>query len=329
MTIQEKSIDFATIKQLTHAESKVVDQLILNELNSDIALINQIGRYIVGNGGKRLRPMLLLLVAKALDYRGDKHLMLAAIIEFIHTATLLHDDVVDESDLRRGQESSNIMWGNAASVLVGDYLYSKSFEMMVRVNDIQIMNILAKTTSAIAEGEVMQLLNCNNLAISKQEYLKVISRKTAILFSASTRLSCVIAKADSHVEKQLVAYGQHIGISFQLIDDALDYKSNIKILGKNVGSDLNEGKLTMPLIYTLQVSNKADTQTIINSIKNNNQNSFNEIQAIVKASGAIAYTEKIAQEEAQKAIASLSVLASSKYKDAMIMLAKFAVERCH
>lgn len=320
-------IDFAAIKQLTLDEAKSVDQLILDELSSNVVLINQMGHYIVNNGGKRLRPMLLLLAAKALGYQDDKHLTLAAVIEFIHTATLLHDDVVDESDLRRGQESANAVWGNAASVLVGDYLYSKSFEMMVRADNMRVMDLLSKTTTAIAEGEVLQLLNCNNPETTEEKYREVISRKTAILFSAATRLSAVLFGADSETEQQLAAYGLHLGIAFQLIDDALDYKSSTEDLGKNLGDDLAEGKPTLPLIYAIQNSEPADAEVIIEAIKNGNRDAFDKVYNIVKASGAIEYTEQSADQEAQKAIDSLAVLPDSEYKQAMIELAKFSVQR--
>lgn len=320
-------IDFNSIKNLTLSEAKAVDQLIINELSSDVILINQVGHYIIGNGGKRLRPMLLLLAAKALGGASDNHLVLAAVIEFIHTATLLHDDVVDDSDRRRGKESANAVWGNAASVLVGDYLYSSAFEMMVRTGNMRVMEILSKTTTAIAEGEVLQLLNCNNPETTEEKYLEVISRKTAILFSAATRLGAVISNAPAKVEKGLAKYGQHLGIAFQLIDDALDYKANQEELGKNLGDDLAEGKPTLPLIYAIQHSNASEASIVINAVKNGNRDAFNEVYAIVKSTKAIEYTEGRAYEEAQKAIDALSVLPDSDYKDALILLAKFSVQR--
>lgn len=320
-------IDFDLIKNLTDAEAKAVDQLILNELSSDVILINQVGHYIVSNGGKRLRPMLLLLAAKALGEINHNHLILAAVIEFIHTATLLHDDVVDESDLRRGQESANAVWGNAASVLVGDYLYSSAFEMMVRTNNMRVMDILSKTTTAIAEGEVLQLLNCNNPETTEIKYLEVISRKTAILFSAATRLSAVISGSEPEIEKRLAQYGQHLGIAFQLIDDALDYKASKEQLGKNLGDDLAEGKPTLPLIYAIQNGTQAEAEIIINAIKNGNRDAFNEIYAIVQKTQAIVYTEQRAEAEAQMAIEALTLLPESIYKDALVTLAKFSVQR--
>lgn len=320
-------IDFAVIQALTEADAKAVDRLILDELSSDVVLINQIGHYIVGSGGKRLRPMLLLLAAKALGYEGDKHLTLAAVIEFIHTATLLHDDVVDDSQLRRGKESANAVWGNAASVLVGDYLYSSAFEMMVRTNNMRVMEILSKTTTAIAEGEVLQLLNCNNPATTEAKYLEVISRKTAILFSAATRLGAVLAGCDAATEEHVAAYGQHLGIAFQLIDDALDYKATTEELGKNLGDDLAEGKPTLPLIYAIQHGNEEEAQIIGDAIKNGDREAFNTVYSIVKSTRAIDYTERRAEQEAQNAIAALATVPDSPYKQAMVQLAKFSVQR--
>jgi len=326
---QQTAIDFTSIQRLTEQEATAVDQLILKELTSDVVLINQIGHYIINSGGKRLRPMLLLLAAKALDYQEDKHLLLAAVIEFIHTATLLHDDVVDESDLRRGKESANAVWGNAASVLVGDYLYSSAFEMMVRTDNMRVMSILSKTTTAIAEGEVLQLLNCNNPATTEEKYLEVISRKTAILFSAATRLGAVLADASPEVETALADYGQHLGIAFQLIDDALDYTSTQDELGKNLGDDLAEGKPTLPLIYAIEHGTEAQAATITAAIKEGNRDLFNEVYEIVKATNAIGYTEKRADAEAQLAINALDALEDNEYKNALILLARFAVQRSY
>ncbi len=321
------TIDFDAIKQLTFSEAKAVDQLIIDELHSDVILINEIGRYIVGNGGKRLRPMLLLLSAKALGNVSQNHLILAAVVEFIHTATLLHDDVVDESDLRRGKESANAVWGNAASVLVGDYLYSSAFEMMVRTDNMRVMGLLSKTTTAIAEGEVLQLLNCNNPETTEEKYLEVIARKTAILFSAATQLAAIISGSSIEIEIALANYGQHLGIAFQLIDDALDYKASTEELGKNLGDDLAEGKPTLPLIYAIQNGSPEEAEIIISAIKTGNRDVFNDVYNVVKRTKAIDYTENRADEEAQKAIDSLSILPESNYKNALILLAKFAVQR--
>lgn len=327
VTSPPPAVDFNSIKRLVAKETQAVDSLIIEQLSSDVILINQMGHYIVSNGGKRLRPMLLLLAAKALGEIDKNHIVLAAVIEFIHTATLLHDDVVDESELRRGRESANAVWGNAASVLVGDYLYSSAFEMMVRTNKMRVMEILSKTTTAIAEGEVLQLLNCNNPETSETKYLEVISRKTAILFSAATRLAAIISGADSKIENQLADYGQHLGIAFQLIDDALDYKADKEQLGKNLGDDLAEGKPTLPLIYAIQNSSQTDANVVIEAIKNGNRDAFNQVYQIVKNSKAIEYTEQRANDEAEKAIASLSILPQSEYKDALTALACFSVQR--
>ncbi|MGR8934790.1 MAG: octaprenyl diphosphate synthase [Gammaproteobacteria bacterium] len=326
---QPEPIHFASIQALTEAEAKAVDRLILDELSSDVVLINQVGHYIVGSGGKRLRPMLLLLAAKALGYDGDNHLTLAAVIEFIHTATLLHDDVVDESQLRRGKESANAVWGNAASVLVGDYLYSSAFEMMVRTNNMRVMEILSQTTTAIAEGEVLQLLNCNNPATTEAKYLEVISRKTAILFSAAARLGGVLSGCSTKIEEHLAAYGQHLGIAFQLIDDALDYKATTEELGKNLGDDLAEGKPTLPLIYAIQHGSAEEAKIISDAIKNSDREAFNTVYSIVKSTRAIDYTEHRADEEAQKAIDALTVISESPFKQAMVQLAKFSVQRTY
>jgi octaprenyl-diphosphate synthase len=324
---QNPTIDFNAIKQLSSLEAKAVDQLIIDELRSDVILINEIGRYIISNGGKRLRPMLLLLAAKALGNVSDKHLILAAVIEFIHTATLLHDDVVDESELRRGNQSANAVWGNAASVLVGDYLYSSAFEMMVRTDNMRVMGILSKTTTAIAEGEVLQLLNCNNPQTTEAKYLEVIARKTAILFSAATQLAAVISNANDEIEVALANYGQHLGIAFQLIDDALDYQATAEELGKNLGDDLAEGKPTLPLIYAIEHGTSQEADIIIDAIKNGRRDAFNAVYEVITRTKAIEYTTQRADEEAQKAIDALHVLAESEYKEALILLAKFAVQR--
>ena len=328
-TTASASIDFDSIKNLTAAETRAVDQLILKELSSDVVLINQIGHYIIGNGGKRLRPMLLLLAAKALGKADDHHIILAAVIEFIHTATLLHDDVIDESLLRRGKASANAVWGNAASVLVGDYLYSSAFEMMVRTNNMRVMEILSETTTAIAEGEVLQLLNCNNPDTSEETYLDVIARKTAILFSTATRLAAVISVTDHETEQALAIYGQQLGIAFQLIDDALDYKASSKELGKNPGDDLAEGKPTLPLIYAIEHGRPEQAQIIIDAIRDGSRDTFNAVYEVVKATNAIEYTEQCAKQAADKAIDALQCLPDSEYKTALKQLARFSVQRDH
>jgi octaprenyl-diphosphate synthase len=321
------ALDFASIRKLVEPESNAVDQLILQELSSDVVLINQIGHYIVNSGGKRLRPMLLLLAAKALGCEVRHQITLAAVIEFIHTATLLHDDVVDESTLRRGKDTANALWGNSASVLVGDYLYSRSFELMVRVHKLKVMEILSQTTTSIAEGEVLQLLNCNNPATTEQKYLEVICRKTAILFSAALQLAAVLSNADEVVEAALKDYGLHLGIAFQLIDDALDYRADPTELGKNLGDDLADGKPTLPLIYAIEQGSEAQSHVLRNAIENGNREAFRAVFEIVEATDAISYTSRRAVEEAEKAIAALAVLPDSKYREALVQLARFSVER--
>ncbi len=328
-TTASVTIDFDYIKNLTLAETQAVDRLILNELSSDVVLINQIGHYIIGNGGKRLRPMLLLLAAKALGKVDYHHLIMAAVIEFIHTATLLHDDVVDESVLRRGKQSANAVWGNAASVLVGDYLYSSAFEMMVRTSNMRVMEILSKTTTAIAEGEVLQLLNCNNPDTTEEKYLEVIARKTAILFSTATRLAAVISGADSATEEALAIYGQQLGVAFQLIDDALDYKASTEELGKNLGDDLAEGKPTLPLIFAIQHGTEQQAKIVIDAVRQGSREAFNEVYEVVKATQAIEYTEQCADRAAEKAIESLACLPDSEFKRALETLARFSVQRHH
>jgi octaprenyl-diphosphate synthase len=321
--------DFAGIRQLVETEMVEVNQIIIRELNSDVVLIKQIGNYIVASGGKRLRPMLLLLVAKSLGYQGRQHVTLAAVIEFIHTATLLHDDVVDESSLRRGQDTVNQLWGNSASVLVGDYLYSRSFELMVSVKNMRIMEILSRTTTAIAEGEVLQLLNCNNPATTEDKYLEVISRKTAILFSAAAQLAGVLAGVSEDLENNLKEYGLRLGIAFQLIDDALDYMANPEDLGKNLGDDLAEGKPTLPLIYAIQHGTEAQAALLRESIQEGDRERFQEVYEIFESTRAIEYTARRAREEAEKAIAALDPLPASDYKQALIRLAQFSVERSY
>lgn len=319
----------ASIRGLVEEETAAVDRLILRELQSDVVLINQIGHYIVNSGGKRLRPMLLLLAAKALNCNDAHVITLAAVIEFIHTATLLHDDVVDESTLRRGRDTANALWGNSASVLVGDYLYSRSFELMVSVQNLRIMEVLSHTTTAIAEGEVLQLLNCNNPATTEQKYLDVIARKTAILFSAAVQLSAILAGVPEPVESALKAYGLHLGIAFQLIDDALDYRATPEELGKNLGDDLADGKPTLPLIYALEKSTAKQADILRRAIEQGDREAFLEVLDIVTSTDAISYTSRRAVEEANRAIEALSVLPESSYKDALVNLAKFSVERSY
>jgi octaprenyl-diphosphate synthase len=315
----------------TKAQSLVADEMIkvndfiLSQLHSDIVLINQIGHHIINGGGKRLRPMLVLIASKAVGYEGSKHIDIAAIIEFIHTATLLHDDVIDHSDLRRNQETANAVWGNAVSVLVGDFLYSRAFEMMVAVQQMRVMDILSHATNRIAEGEVLQLMNCNDPDITEQQYVEVIVRKTATLFKAGTRLAAVIADADAETEKALADYGMELGIAFQIIDDALDYSDND--IGKNIGDDLDEGKPTLPLIRAMQTAPDDQAAVIRNAIENGGREHIEAVTRAIESSDAIAYTTQVAIEHSQKAIKALEALPPSPYRDALAELADFSVHR--
>lgn len=304
-----------------------VNALIRSELHSEVVLINQLAAYIIDSGGKRLRPVTTLLAAQACGYSGVQHIHAAAIIEFIHTATLLHDDVVDESGLRRGRETANAIWGNQASVLVGDFLYSRSFQMMVNIGSMQVMEILADTTNTIAEGEVMQLLNCHDPDTSEQRYMAVIHCKTAKLFEAAAQIGAVLAQRPPQHQQALAEYGMHLGTAFQLIDDVLDYSASSAELGKNIGDDLAEGKPTLPLIYALQQSNPQQAQIIRSAIEHGGLEQIEVITQTIESTGALDYTARRAAREADQAIACLDVLPASPSKESMLNLARFAVER--
>ncbi len=306
---------------------RAMDDVIRNRLRSEVVLVNQISEYIISAGGKRLRPALLLLLSGALGYKGRHHLTLAAVVEFIHTATLLHDDVVDESTLRRGRQTANALFGNAASVLVGDFLYSRSFQMMVDVDDMQVMRTLADATNVIAEGEVLQLLNVHNPDVSEEGYMQVIRYKTAKLFEASTRLAAIIANCKAEEQERYASLGRSIGTAFQLIDDVLDYSGTTSDIGKNVGDDLREGKPTLPLIYILSHGNEEQRKLVQDSIVDSDNADLNLIQTEIRASGALEYTRAIAQAEADKAHAIAQDLPDSPYRTALLELCRFAVER--
>jgi len=308
-------------------EMTLVDSTISARLQSDVALVNQLSAYIINSGGKRLRPQLVLLAALASGYKGDHHTTAAATIEFIHTATLLHDDVVDDSKLRRGRDTANEVWGNEAAVLVGDFLYSRAFEMLVEIGDMRIMQIMASTTNQIAEGEVMQLLNVNNADISVDEYREVIQAKTAILFEAAMRVGAVLAQQSTKTEDAFAAYGKHLGTAFQLVDDALDYSGDSKALGKNVGDDLAEGKPTLPLIAALQKTNEADTLTLRKAIENGGRDQIDEVMRIVEATGSLTATLDMAKSEAAAAKEALSLVEESEYKRYLLDLADQASAR--
>jgi len=317
------------IRTLINSEMEAVDELIRHRLQSDVALINQLGHYIIGSGGKRLRPVLLLLSAGAFGHKSSKAPLLAAIIEFIHTATLLHDDVVDASDMRRGQDTANAIWGNEASVLVGDFLYSRSFEMMIEIGDMRIMEILAHATNTIAEGEVLQLLNCHEPDTTEEQYMEVIQCKTAKLFEAATQLGAILGEGSPEQEEAMAHYGMHLGTAFQLIDDVLDYSATAEEIGKNIGDDLAEGKPTLPLIYTMREGNKAQADIVSNAIRTGGRNDMAAVSAAIESTGAITYTAKRAEKEAELAKKAASCLDSSPYKNALLALADFSVNRTH
>lgn len=320
-------MDIVAINALIQDDMKLVDTLIMQRLQSDVVLINQVGHYIVNSGGKRLRPIIVLLSAHALNYQGEEHIDLAAIIEFIHTATLLHDDVVDGSEQRRNRDTANAVWGNATSVLVGDFLYSRAFEMMVDINVMRVMEILSHATNRIAEGEVLQLLNCNDPDIDEKKYLEVILRKTATLFEAGAQLGAVLSGANVEQEQALADYGRHLGIAFQIIDDALDYGSSTSDIGKNIGDDLAEGKPTLPLIRAMRVGTQAQQLALRNAIEQGGREHIAAVMAAIESTDAIEYTSRLAQEEADKAIAALERLPASIFRDALAAVANFAVKR--
>ncbi|HEX9626859.1 MAG TPA: octaprenyl diphosphate synthase [Acidiferrobacterales bacterium] len=322
-------MDLAAILALTADDRQAVDHEIGARLRSDVALVNQLGAYIIHSGGKRLRPLIVLLAAHACGYRGRDHIRLAAIVEFIHTATLLHDDVVDASDLRRGRSTANAVWGNEASVLVGDFLYSRAFEMMVEVGSMRVMEILAKATNTIAEGEVMQLLNCHDPDITEAHYLHVIRSKTAKLFEAAAQLGAVLAAGDARVEAGLTAYGMHLGTAFQLIDDVLDYRADRDTLGKNVGDDLAEGKPTLPLIHALRNGSETQRRLLRQAIEQGQLERIHDVVDAIESLGSIAYTARQAEDEAGLAKQALAVVPESPYKQALIDLAHFSVHRDH
>ena len=306
-----------------------VNQVIRNKLHSEVPLVNQIAEYIINAGGKRIRPVLVLLVANAYQYRGTQHHELAAIIEFIHTATLLHDDVVDESSLRRGRKTANAMFGNAASVLVGDFLYSRAFQMMVSINSMQIMQILADATNVIAEGEVLQLLNMHDPDVNEERYLQVIRSKTAKLFEAAAQVGALISGADAMQIEAAAEYGRSLGTAFQLIDDVLDYSGNAADIGKNVGDDLREGKPTLPLIYLMKNGTDEEKNLVRSCIEQGDESKFNVILEAITKSGALDYTRTKAIKAADRAIESIQHLQDSRYKDALLALCKFSVDRNH
>jgi len=322
-------MDIAAIQTLTNHDMQAVNALIQKRLHSDVALVNQVGHYIINSGGKRLRPMLLLLTARAFAYKGTYHINLAAIIEFIHTATLLHDDVVDASELRRGQETANSVWGNETSVLVGDFLYSRAFQMMVDVKNMHVMEILSNATNVIAEGEVLQLLNCHEPDTTEAEYLQVIRSKTAKLFEAAAQLGAVISEQSNAYEQAMAMYGAHLGTAFQLIDDVLDYSATSDEMGKNVGDDLAEGKPTLPLIYALKHGTADQQHVLRKAIAEGGKEWITPVIETIESTDAIGYTARVARKEAEMAMSALTKLPASPYTDALMALAHFSINRSY
>lgn len=323
------SFTLESLKQFTANDMRRVNDVIESHLSSEVVLINQLSQHIIHSGGKRLRPMLVMLSAKSCQYQGDQDALLAAVIEFIHTATLLHDDVVDDSEMRRGQQTASTIWGNEAAVLVGDYLYSRAFQMMVKAQSMDIMNLLANTTNTIAQGEVMQLLNINDPDTSEDKYHQVIYHKTACLFEAACEIGAIISGSDNETRKAMGRFGKHLGIAFQLVDDALDYEADSEELGKNVGDDLAEGKPTLPLIYAMQQGNESECTLIREVIEKGGRDKIDEVTRIIRKTGALEYTHNQAIHHAKQAHHSLSGLKPGNSVMAMHFLADYAVSRDH
>lgn len=317
------------IKTLVKGDMSAVDTLIRKQLYSDVILVRQVAEYIIHSGGKRLRPMLVVLSAHALGYQGAQHHTLAAVVEFIHTATLLHDDVVDESDLRRGQKTANALFGNAASVLVGDFLYTRAFQLMVSCNSMRVMEVLAEATNIIAEGEVLQLMNIGNIDTNEAAYLQVVQYKTAKLFEAAMRLGAIISHASPVIETAFAQYGMYLGTAFQIIDDVLDYTGDQDAIGKNVGDDLAEGKPTLPLIYALAHATPPDQALVRDAIAQAGRNNIDKILPIIQHSGGLQYARGIAKTQSDLAKAALADIPDTSYKAALLALADLALNRDH
>lgn len=322
-----QSPSLASVKTLVQDDFNRLNALIRAKLYTDVPLVEDMSHYIVESGGKRIRPLLAILAAKALGYEGDQHILLAAIVEFIHTATLLHDDVVDRADHRRGKQTANLVWGNDYAVLVGDFLYSRAFQMMVELGRLSVMEIFASTTNKISEGEVLQLINCGNLAITEKDYYQTIYYKTAKLFEATTQLAAVIQDAPRHHQDALATFGKEFGIAYQLTDDALDYEGDTDITGKKIGQDLSEGKLTLPLIYALECGNEKQQTIIKTAIENKQQDNLHEIQQVIHDTRAIIYTKNAAKIAVRNAVDALVDLPDSKYCDGLITLTQLLIER--
>ncbi len=315
--------------QVVADDFEAVNRRIIEQLHSDVELVENIGHYLIEAGGKRLRPLMVLLTCRALDYKGRDNLDLAAIIEFIHTATLLHDDVVDTSERRRGRITANAHWGNAPAVLVGDFLYSRAFQMMVAIGSMDIMSVLSETTNRIAEGEVQQLVNAKDPAVTESKYFSVIDKKTAILFASACEVAAILSGADDNQRQALRAYGHHVGMAFQLVDDALDYQGNAETLGKNVGDDLAEGKPTLPLIHAMQTGSEPQRQLVADAIRAGDTSKLPEILTIVDETGAMGYTLERARAQVSSALTQLATLPDNSYTQAMAEVAEFALARTH
>ncbi|WP_339037054.1 octaprenyl diphosphate synthase [Serratia symbiotica] len=316
------------ITVLTSQDMRAVNAAILEQLHSDVTLINQLGYYIISGGGKRIRPMIAVLAARALNYEGNKHVIVAALIEFIHTATLLHDDVVDESDMRRGKATANAAFGNAASVLVGDFIYTRAFQMMTSLKSLRVLALMSEAVNVIAEGEVLQLMNVHDPDITEESYMQVIYRKTARLFESAAQSSAILSGANQAEEKALQDYGCYLGTAFQLIDDLLDYSANGSTLGKNTGDDLNEGKPTLPLLHAMHHGDEAQRSMIREAIEQGNRRHLLEpVLQAMQQYASLEYAHNRAEEEANKAIAALQALPKSPYRDALEGLARLAVQR--
>jgi octaprenyl-diphosphate synthase len=322
-------VQLDSLYALIAKDMQALDTVIRDRLHSDVVLVRQVGEYIVQSGGKRMRPALVLLTAGALGYQGKHHHELAAVVEFIHTATLLHDDVVDESALRRGQDTANALFGNAASVLVGDFLHSRAFQMMVGVGNMRIMEILSDATNVIAEGEVLQLMNVHDADVEIDGYLQVIRYKTAKLFEAASRLGAVLGGADESTELAMARFGMHLGTAFQLIDDVLDYSGDQDEIGKSLGDDLAEGKPTLPLIHVMQHGTPEQAACVRQAIEAGGRDEFPAVLAAVLATGALEETRRYAEAEAAAAKRELALLPASQYKDSLLQLSDFAVARRH
>ncbi|MCU5773421.1 octaprenyl diphosphate synthase [Erwiniaceae bacterium BAC15a-03b] len=316
------------INELTAQDMAAVNETILEQLNSDVSLINQLGYYIISGGGKRIRPMIAVLAARAINYTGKQHVTVAALIEFIHTATLLHDDVVDESDMRRGKATANAAFGNAASVLVGDFIYTRAFQMMTSLGSLRVLALMSEAVNVIAEGEVLQLMNCNDPDITEESYMRVIYSKTARLFEAAAQSSAILADASEAQEKALQDYGRYIGTAFQLIDDLLDYSADGQTLGKNVGDDLSEGKPTLPLLHAMQHGNPEQAAMIRKAIEEGNGRHLLEpVLETMRQCGSLEWTRSRAEQEADKAITALKALPESPSRSALEALAHMSVQR--